>query len=962
MPAGGGAAAAGRRTFLLEVSPYDPVTGAEIPVYATTAEEWNTSSGDTPASTSYWPGLAISGLGASLLNGGMFGGVLQAEAGEISLPNTIGQFDTLLRSTWIGRTLTIWKVEPGAAHSSRTVYRKGYVSAATFGVREIRLALESFNATLFERELQAKKFWGRPRALHFEPSGILAPNVSLGDNCDMTGSFSIEVLYRITGTPGSNNAPVVSKDTGAAGFGVWQQTSGVLRFFIRGGHGFNTIPLNDGALHFCSFVYDTAANTAYIYVDGVLVNSVASTVDPTATAAVLRFCGDGGITNVCHGDLAEVRIWNRALSEIEINRWLYGGVAKGESGLVGHWKMSNGSGSTLSDDSYNGVNGTISNATWIGTYEGDEQLGGVEKPWATGTVYHVDPVLIDAQKLIYAVNARGNDANVVPNVWVQGQAVPCQGAAVFDIWGTSVTPGQFKYDPARGLIRLGSTPTGRLSVTFRALGYGGFDSRYPPGSLKAIVEQSAGFSSSAFSVADSDFSGFFAPVGEVSFVDSSGGTVAAGTANIVATKPTGAATGDLMVMFVGTHSTGGAPYVDFTIATPTGWTPIVNVAAVPAGVAARRAYAFYRTVQVGDTSWTFGGIGTSCNRCWHIEAWRGHDGATLFPSGYFGSQKSDSTVATATAPSLTTGRDGEHYIAAWVATTVDVPDIPGGMVDRANLKQTGGNVCALRVASEHRPISGATGSRSVSMSPNATYAAVCVLISVALTGTPILSAGHGLYVQRGGIKCSEAIERVLQSYRAFGGFGEDGVFRAKDLTRDTLTGTPVQAFTEDDVRDVVVEALLPPVKEIRSGYRPYWPALSVSDIAAGVSASESWDLQQEYRPQRFQRWTDRYGRSIAEYGDDAKRIDLQHLLVDAWAGARVAQAVFDAHDAFIPVWGFVLPDFSRFVKVGDVVTLNFPRLGLGATVSCLVVRTSVQIAAGRQLQAVSVVDATTLVS
>jgi len=60
----------------------------------------------------------------------------------------------------------------------------------------------------------------------------------------------------------------------------------------------------------------------------------------------------------------DVRIYNRALSAEEIDR-LYRGVEVSDTGLVGHWKLDEGSGTTASDSSGNNNHGTLVNSpTW----------------------------------------------------------------------------------------------------------------------------------------------------------------------------------------------------------------------------------------------------------------------------------------------------------------------------------------------------------------------------------------------------------------------------------------------------------------------------------------------------------------------------------------------------------------------------------------------------------------------
>ena len=55
------------------------------------------------------------------------------------------------------------------------------------------------------------------------------------------------------------------------------------------------------------------------------------------------------------GRIAEVRFWNRALSVTELQEGLCG-VDAGAKGLIGYWKMNEGSGNTFIDRTGNGRN------------------------------------------------------------------------------------------------------------------------------------------------------------------------------------------------------------------------------------------------------------------------------------------------------------------------------------------------------------------------------------------------------------------------------------------------------------------------------------------------------------------------------------------------------------------------------------------------------------------------------
>jgi hypothetical protein len=84
------------------------------------------------------------------------------------------------------------------------------------------------------------------------------------------------------------------------------------------------------------------------------------------SSAITLGCGDGSF-GFLKGIIDEVRIWNTARTSTEISNNLNKELVGNESGLIAYYKMSNGSGATLSDNQTNVTvnDGTITSATWI---------------------------------------------------------------------------------------------------------------------------------------------------------------------------------------------------------------------------------------------------------------------------------------------------------------------------------------------------------------------------------------------------------------------------------------------------------------------------------------------------------------------------------------------------------------------------------------------------------------------
>ena len=112
----------------------------------------------------------------------------------------------------------------------------------------------------------------------------------------------------------------------------------------------------NGRWYHIAAVFDDTDNSYSVYIDGKLRTSGISPVDLVPQAAgVLSFGTRTGTTEYWNGALRDVRIYSRKLCANEIGE-LYG--------MVGYWKLDDASGSTASDSSGAGNDGTLNGPTW----------------------------------------------------------------------------------------------------------------------------------------------------------------------------------------------------------------------------------------------------------------------------------------------------------------------------------------------------------------------------------------------------------------------------------------------------------------------------------------------------------------------------------------------------------------------------------------------------------------------
>ena len=119
---------------------------------------------------------------------------------------------------------------------------------------------------------------------------------------------------------------------------------------------FNTIPPINTWTHI-ALVIDPASGKYFLYKNGALVETVtASTGFNNHPNAILRF---GAI----EGLMDDVRIWNVAKTANEIANNYNNELSGSEPGLIGYWKLNEGSGTTVIDSAGQN-NGTITLITW----------------------------------------------------------------------------------------------------------------------------------------------------------------------------------------------------------------------------------------------------------------------------------------------------------------------------------------------------------------------------------------------------------------------------------------------------------------------------------------------------------------------------------------------------------------------------------------------------------------------
>jgi hypothetical protein len=131
---------------------------------------------------------------------------------------------------------------------------------------------------------------------------------------------------------------------------------------------FSLLPVIYDQWNYIVVTYLEATYTKKIYINGILSNEEDNTGNllyngrPLIIGAFKKNQGD--IILPFKGNMDEVRIWQKTLTESEIIYNMNNSVIGNEDDLVGLWHFNEGVGDTIYDSSYYGVNGSVSGANW----------------------------------------------------------------------------------------------------------------------------------------------------------------------------------------------------------------------------------------------------------------------------------------------------------------------------------------------------------------------------------------------------------------------------------------------------------------------------------------------------------------------------------------------------------------------------------------------------------------------
>tara|TARA_B100000686_G_scaffold299492_1_gene333300 strand:- start:411 stop:4259 length:3849 start_codon:yes stop_codon:yes gene_type:complete len=182
-------------------------------------------------------------------------------------------------------------------------------------------------------------------------------------------AFTSTAWVKVTGGSGTNRNILTNAQMSGDGYVLQVTNENQFSGIIDLQSGWSTVWGNTDVglntwYHF-AFSYDGSSLRLYVNgeLDGENSNVSGEIIDPVGNSSF--FIGAQGTGALFFpGIIGEITIWNITLTQEEIQSYMSTSLSSSETGLVGYWKFNEGTGTTLTDQTSNGNDGTINGAIW----------------------------------------------------------------------------------------------------------------------------------------------------------------------------------------------------------------------------------------------------------------------------------------------------------------------------------------------------------------------------------------------------------------------------------------------------------------------------------------------------------------------------------------------------------------------------------------------------------------------
>ena len=252
-------------------------------------------------------------------------------------------------------------------------------------------------------------------SLSFDLNDYILTNASA-----VTTAWTAELWYKRTGNNSAinftNNALNNVAATWSLRLGQWNNRNklGVTKYSCGSGCGgdyYVNSSTTIGAWEHVAWTYQD--NVVTIYKNGIS----QGTLNQTGAQLMWKYIGKSG--NSIYGEVDEIRFWDDKRTATEIKDNMFNELSGNESNLIAYYKMTDESGSTVTDNSSNSNNGTITGASWVtsnaplgnllNSYEADVEAiwtssGTSDSEASDGLYMSVNPALAEANFVVFGNN------------------------------------------------------------------------------------------------------------------------------------------------------------------------------------------------------------------------------------------------------------------------------------------------------------------------------------------------------------------------------------------------------------------------------------------------------------------------------------------------------------------------------------------------------------------------------
>ena len=199
--------------------------------------------------------------------------------------------------------------------------------------------------------------------------------VNCGNGIDISNkSFTLSAWVKKDGADFTGASIVMTTGNGTInnglyfGFNYQDGQDYLFLNFYGNGICYSTLPVNiegDGEWYHIAATYNLLTNERILYLNGIIVGSDIS--QSAFMSSNTDFCigiTSWNLVDDFNGKIDDACVWDRVLTQSEIQNYVNCPPTGNEEGLVGYWNFEEGQGDTVYDLSENGNDGTINGATY----------------------------------------------------------------------------------------------------------------------------------------------------------------------------------------------------------------------------------------------------------------------------------------------------------------------------------------------------------------------------------------------------------------------------------------------------------------------------------------------------------------------------------------------------------------------------------------------------------------------